>query len=463
MRNSSWTYINRLPSHEPPNLMSQYWRDIQQYPLLDDQQVRSLSLRVQKKFDEDARNQLMEHNLRLVLKIADFYKGRGVEYPDLVQEGNLGLMRAAEYFDPTLGYRFSTYATWWIRQAMTRAIFNQDGNIRLPVHIREECSKLLNAKMELAAELSREPTLEEIAKRLKTSKKDVEKTLRHITVNQTMGFGDFNGNGHSNHHGDEDGVEESHIYSLSDVSLSPLKQILAKERLAQACERVQEFVSAACSCTSYSVRDLAVFLMYYGLDKDMEAYTLEDVGKEFGLVRERVRQIKARVWEQLKKRVKIKKEEWLFQELDRVELLADLVGDEAEVIMKSRMDWYEFPWVIKAAKKINKAKKAKATQKATTEDAVLNSVCAVYDVPLTKVLDCRKGPREEAVRDARYCAAYVLSCDFSKTEAEIALTMKLDGNTVKQWLDCKLPEVRKEQGSRFNRKLAAVRKLVYRS
>jgi hypothetical protein len=163
-----------------------------------------------------------------------------------------------------------------------------------------------------------------------------------------------------------------------------------------------------------------------------------------------------------KKKVRMK-EKWLFQELDRIERLADLVGEEAEAIMKSRMEWYEFPWVIKATRKIKKEKEAqKKTQKPTSaNEAVLNAVCAAYDVPLSKVVDSRKGPREEAVRDARYCAVYVLSCDFSKTEAEIALTMKLDGATVKQWLIRKLPEMRKEQGSRFTRKLAAVRKKLY--
>jgi RNA polymerase primary sigma factor len=245
-----------------------YLRSIGRVELLTADQEVMLARRIERG-DMDAKQQMIEANLRLVVSIAKSYLGRGLTFLDLIQEGSMGLIRAVEKFDYRRGYKFSTYATWWIRQAVTRAIADKGRTIRIPVHMVEKLNKVVHVERQLVQQLGREPTPEEIANELETSVREVRDVLRMaqqpISLEKPIGeeeeseLGDF--------------VEDQTAESPFELAAERLRRENLRRALAALPEREREVIE-----------------MRFGLTGE-RPYTLEEVGRAFNVTRERIRQI----------------------------------------------------------------------------------------------------------------------------------------------------------------------------
>lgn len=262
-----------------------YLREIGKIPLLNAQEELALAQRVVAG-EKEAKDQMAEANMRLVVSIAKRYVGRGLDLLDLIQEGNTGLLRAVEKFDPDKGFKFSTYATWWIRQAITRAIADQARTIRIPVHMVETINKLLRTQRRLTQELNREPTNEEIAKEMEI---DVDKVEHIMKIKQDISSLDA-----SIRDDEEDSVLADFIEDEDTVSPeeSATGQLLK--------EQVKDMLSAL------TEREQKILKLRFGLE-DGKSHTLEEVGQEFSVTRERIRQIEAKALAKLRKHRDAKK------------------------------------------------------------------------------------------------------------------------------------------------------------
>ena len=264
-----------------------YLREIGKIPLLTPEEEADLAQRIVKG-DKKAKDKMVESNMRLVVSIAKRYGGRGLDFLDLIQEGNTGLLRAVEKFDPDKGFKFSTYATWWVRQAITRAIADQARTIRIPVHMVETINKVLRTTRKLTAELNREPTNEEIAKALDMEPEKIDYVMR---IKQDIASLDAS----IGREGDDedsvlgDFVEDEERDSPED---SAANQIL-KEQLSEIIATLTD-------------REQKIIRLRFGIGGG-RPHTLEEVGAEFDVTRERIRQIEAKALSKLRKNKDTKK------------------------------------------------------------------------------------------------------------------------------------------------------------
>ena len=254
-----------------------YLKEIGRVPLLSAEEERALA-RAAKAGDMEARQKLSEANLRLVVSVAKRYAGRGLPFLDLIQEGNLGLMKAAEKFEPDKGFKFSTYATWWIRQAITRAIADQARTIRIPVHMVETINKVKKVSSQLLHENGHEPSAEEIAERLDMPVDKVREIMR--VAQEPVSLETPIGEEEDSHLGDFIPDEEA------PVPAEAASQTLLKEQLADVLKTL-------------TPREEKVLRLRFGLE-DGRPRTLEEVGKEFNVTRERIRQIEAKALRKLR-------------------------------------------------------------------------------------------------------------------------------------------------------------------
>ncbi len=262
-----------------------YLREIGKIPLLTSEQELALANRVVTG-EKKAKDEMAEANMRLVVSIAKRYVGRGLDLLDLIQEGNTGLLRAVEKFDPDKGFKFSTYATWWIRQAITRAIADQARTIRIPVHMVETINKLLRTQRRLTQELNREPSNEEIAKEMEI---DVEKVEHIMKIKQDISSLDASVRDDEEDSVLGDFIEDEDTVSPEESAASQLLKEQVKDLLGSLTER-----------------ETKILKLRFGLE-DGKSHTLEEVGQEFSVTRERIRQIEAKALAKLRKHKDSKK------------------------------------------------------------------------------------------------------------------------------------------------------------
>ncbi len=259
------------------NSIKIYMREMGQFSMLSAEEEVELANRIAEG-DQSAKNELVEANLRLVVSLARHYQGCGLSYQDLIQEGNIGLIKAAEKFDVSKGFRFSTYASWWIKQALSRAIADQSRTIRIPVHMTENINKFKKTERELLSQLNREPKIKEIADAMGISEKQAKEIQSYIVEPTSLDI----------QVGDDDDttigsfIEDTHFVNPESAYI--------KESNGDVVNAVLDTLSD---------REANILRLRFGIG-GKKAMTLEEVGKEYGLTRERIRQIEAKALRKLR-------------------------------------------------------------------------------------------------------------------------------------------------------------------
>ncbi|MBP3821450.1 sigma-70 family RNA polymerase sigma factor [bacterium] len=264
-----------------------YLRQIGKIPLLSPEEELELSKRIQEKDDNFAKNLLVNANLRLVVSIAKKYIGRGMSFLDLIQEGNVGLIKAAGRFDYKKGYKFSTYATWWIQQSITRAIADKARMIRLPIHMIDSISKIRSATLNLTSEMGRTPTKQEIAYRMGMSVQKLTSIIKSAQATISM---------------DTPATSDEESSKIADFIVDN-STIAPESRVSQ--DNLLEDIRNILNQLSQKERD--VLILRYGLDNNGSKKTLDEIGTQYGVSRERIRQIETRAISKLKKLCKNEK------------------------------------------------------------------------------------------------------------------------------------------------------------
>ncbi len=264
-----------------------YLQQIGKIPLLSHEEEIAISKKIQEEHCEISKNILVNANLRLVVSIAKKYIGRGLSLLDLIQEGNMGLMKAAERFDYTKGYKFSTYATWWIQQSITRAIADKARMIRLPIHLIDSLNKIKKATIDLTTELGRTPTKQEIAYRLGYSTSKLASLIKsaQTTISIEAPAGQKKE--------EEDGAKIGD-YIVDENTIAPEARVSQENLLGEVREMLNKL----------SPREKEVLILRYGLDRNGTKKTLDEIGMQYGVSRERIRQIENRAISKLKKMCK---------------------------------------------------------------------------------------------------------------------------------------------------------------
>lgn len=258
-----------------------YLRQIGKIPLLSPEEELDLAKQIQEKHDEFAKDMLVNANLRLVVSIAKKYIGRGLSFLDLIQEGNVGLIKAAGRFDYKKGYKFSTYATWWIQQSITRAIADKARIIRLPIHMIDSISKIRRATLELTTELGRTPTKQEIAYRLGLTVPKLTSIIKSAQSTISMDMPTT---------AEEDSSKISD-FIIDDSTISPDGRV-TNDNLLEDTRKILDQLSQ---------KERDVLILRYGLDNNGMKKTLDEIGSQYGVSRERIRQIETRALSKLKK------------------------------------------------------------------------------------------------------------------------------------------------------------------
>ena len=264
-----------------------YLRQIGKIPLLTTEEELELAKKIQEKNDRFAKDLLVNANLRLVVSIAKKYIGRGLSFLDLIQEGNVGLIKAAGRFDYRKGYKFSTYATWWIQQSITRAIADKARIIRLPIHMIDSISKIRKATLDLTSELGRTPTKQEIAYRMGLSVQKLTSIIKSAQSTISM---------------DTPATNDEESSKIADFIVDN-STITPDSRVSQ--DNLLEDIRTILNQLSQKERD--VLILRYGLDNNGEKKTLDEIGSSYGVSRERIRQIETRAISKLKKLCKNEK------------------------------------------------------------------------------------------------------------------------------------------------------------
>lgn len=260
------------------NSIKIYMREMGQFSMLSADEEVKLAHRIAEG-DQSAKNELVEANLRLVVSLARHYQGCGLSYQDLIQEGNIGLIKAAEKFDVSKGFRFSTYASWWIKQALSRAIADQSRTIRIPVHMTENINKFKKTERELLSQLNREPKIKEIADAMGISEKQAKEIQSYIVEPTSLDI----------QVGDDD--DDTTIGSfIEDTHFVNPESAYIKESNGDVVNAVLDTLSD---------REANILRLRFGIG-GKKAMTLEEVGKEYGLTRERIRQIEAKALRKLR-------------------------------------------------------------------------------------------------------------------------------------------------------------------
>lgn len=258
-----------------------YLQQIGKIPLLSSAEEFKIAQKIQDENSELAKNMLVNANLRLVVSIAKKYIGRGLSFLDLIQEGNMGLMKAAERFDYSKGYKFSTYATWWVQQAITRAIADKARIIRLPIHMIESLSKIRRATIDLTTELGRAPTKQEIAYRLNLSVNKLTSLIK--SAQSTISI-----ESPANQKEDSTKIAD---YIVDESTITPDSRV-SQENLFEDIRKM---------LNQLSPKEKDVLILRYGLDNNGTKKTLDEIGSQYGVSRERIRQIENRAISKLKK------------------------------------------------------------------------------------------------------------------------------------------------------------------